>query len=84
MPRNVDRERWEAYLMMVLLATRPFLFIGAVILFLYAIAAISAYPLIGVIALGLALLLFLMVIYDQVTLLIARLGAWLITIGKND
>jgi hypothetical protein len=83
MPRDVDRERWEAYLMMVLLATRPFLFVGAVILLLYAIAAFSAYPLIGVIAFGLSLLLFLLVFYDQASLLIARLGAWLITIGKE-
>jgi len=83
MPRNIDRERWEAYLMMVLLATRPFLFLGAVVLLLYAIAAFSAYALIGVIALGFSVFLFLMVFYDQASLLIARLGAWLITIRNK-
>ncbi len=84
MPRNLDRERWEAYFLMVLLATRPFLFVGAVILVVYAIAAIMAYPLVSGIAIGLAILLFLMVFSDLVSLLIARIGAWLITFGKNN
>lgn len=77
--RHTDRERWEMFLMQVFLATRPFLFIGGLILAIYAISAFFAYPVVGVISLGLAVFLFLMVISDQVALLLARLGSWMIT-----
>lgn len=81
--RNVDRERWEVYFMTILLATRPFLFVGGGLLLVYAIVAISAYPLVGVIALGLAVFLFLIVFFDRVTLLVARIGAFIATLGKG-
>ena len=81
--RKDDRERWEAYFMMILLATRPFILVGAIILLLYAIAALGSYPLVGLIAFGFAALLFAVYFYDQVMLLIARLGAWLVTLEKN-
>ena len=81
--RHPDRERWEVYLVTILLAMRPFLFIGGVLMLIYAIAAFSAYPLVGGIALGLAILLILMVFYDQVTLLVARIGAFIATIGMK-
>jgi len=81
--RHSDRERWEVYLMTILLAMRPILFIGGVLMLIYAITAFSAYPLVGGIALGLAILLFLMVFYDQVTLIVARIGAYIATIGTN-
>ena len=82
--RYTDKERWEVYLTMILLRMRPFIFIGAVILLVYGIAAVSAYPIVGVIALSLALLLLLMVVYDGATVHVARFGAWLITLGQNS
>ena len=81
--RNTDKERWEAYLMMILMATRPFLLMGGVIMLFYGIAFLSAYPIVGGIALGFALFLLLMVLYDWVTLYVARFGAWLITFGRS-
>jgi hypothetical protein len=78
-----DRERWEAYLMMIFLATRPFLFVGGIIMLVYAVAAISAYPLVGGIALGFAVFLFLIVFYDPVTHFVARVGAYIATFGKR-
>lgn len=81
--RHSDKERWEVYLTMILLRARPFIFVGALILLLYGIAALSAYPVVGVIGLILALLLLLMVVYDWATLYVARFGAWLITLGRN-
>jgi len=82
--RHTDKERWEVYLTMILLRMRPFIFIGALIILFYGIAALSGYPLVGGIALVLALLLLLMVVYDGATLYIARFGAWLITLGREN
>jgi hypothetical protein len=55
-----------------------------VLMLIYAIAAFSAYPLVGGITLGLAIFLFLMVFYDQVTLLVAQIGAFIATVGRNN
>jgi hypothetical protein len=82
--RHTDKERWEVYLTMILLRMRPFIFIGAVILLFYGIAALSAYPVVGGIALILALLLLLIVVYDWATLYVARFGAWLITFDRDN
>lgn len=82
--RHTDKERWEVYLTMILLRMRPFIFIGALILLVYGIAALSAYPVIGGIALVFALFLLLMVVYDGATLYVARFGAWLVTLGQNS
>jgi hypothetical protein len=82
--RHTDKERWEVYLTMILLRMRPFIFIGALILLVYGIAALSAYPVISGIALVFALLLLLMVVYDRATLFVARFGAWLVTLGQNS
>ena len=81
--RNFDRERWEAYFMMIILATRPFLFVGAWILLLYTIAAFAAYPIVSLISLGLSVLLFFVVFYDQAAQWIAQIGAWIATVGKK-
>ena len=82
--RHTDKERWEVYLTMILLRMRPFIFIGAVLLLVYGIAALSAYLVVGSIALALALLLLLMVVYDWATVYVARFGAWLVTLGQNS
>lgn len=84
MPRqNRDRDRWEAYFMMILLATRPILLFGGLLMLVYAIVAMMAYPVVGGVALGLALLLFLMVFYERVLLWVARLGALIVTLGRH-
>lgn len=51
---------------------------------LYGILAFVAYPFVGGVVLGLALFLFLMVLYDWATLYVARFGAWLVTIGESS
>jgi hypothetical protein len=81
--RHTDRERLEVMFMTILMAFRPILFIGGCILLVYAMAASIVYPVITGIAMGLALALFLMVISDRFTLYTARLGAWLVTIGRR-
>jgi hypothetical protein len=80
--RHTDRERWEIYLLQILLATRPILFAVALILLLYAGAAMFAYPIISGVVFGLSLLLFAIVFSDQVSVYVARFGAWLATVGK--
>ena len=82
--RHSDKERWEVYLTMILLRMRPFIFIGALIMLFYGFAALSAYPVVAGIALGLALFLFLIVLYDRVAFYVAWLGAWLVTLGKSS
>ena len=77
--RHSDKERWEVYLMMILLRMRPLIFIGALIIFFYGVVALFAYPLLALVALALALFLFMIVLYDRVTLYVARFGAWLVT-----
>lgn len=82
--RHSDKERWEVYLMMILLRLRPFIFIGTLILLFYGIAALSAYPMVGGITFGLALFLLLIVVYDRAALYVARFGAWLVTLGRRS
>lgn len=82
--RHSDKERWEVYLTMILLRMRPLIFIGAIIMLLYGIVALVAYPFVGGVALGLALFLFLMVLFDWATLFVARFGAWLVTLGESS
>ena len=81
--RHTDRERWEVMIATILRRFRPALFIGGCILLIYALASVFAYLAVAVISMALALFLFLMVFSDKVTLLIARLGAWLATVGRS-
>ena len=78
--RHSDRERWEAYFLIILLATRPFFFTGGLILLLFGIAALVAYPSVSPVALLLALFLFSLVFSDWIALQTARMGAWLRTL----
>ena len=77
--RNLDQERWEIYLMQILLATRPVTFIGGVVLLVYAFVMIFVYPAVGGLAMGLSLLMFMLVNSDRAALVLARFGAWLLT-----
>ena len=80
--RHSDRERWEVMIMTMLLAFRPFIFIGGCLFLLYAGLTWIAYPVMAFISVGLALLLFSMVFSDQACLYMARFGAWLKTLGR--
>jgi len=82
--RHTDREHWEVFLTTIFLKYRPILFTGGVILLGFAVAAWFAYPVVAMIALGLAFFLFLMIFSDKVTFQVARFGAWIITWGKQD
>ena len=77
--RHTDFERWEAFFMMVLMATRPIIFIGGLILLIYGLAAFLAYPVVGLVAIGLAFLVWAVVFLDQAALYLARFGAWIKT-----
>ena len=81
--RHSDWERWEIYFLTIFLATRPFLFIGGLLLLAYAASALPAYPAAGVIALLLAMFLFSMVFSEQATRYTAHLAARLVTLGKR-
>ena len=82
--RNIDRERLEIYLLHWLLAYRPILLIGGLFVLAYSIIALFLSPIAGCITLGLAILLLLPSHSDQVTLYLAKVGAWLGTIKGND
>ena len=80
--RHTDSERWEVMIMTMLLAFRPFIFIGGCLFLLYAGLTWIAYPLMALISIGLAVFLFSMVLSDQACLNFARFGAWLKTLGS--
>jgi hypothetical protein len=81
--RHTDRERWEVLILTILLAYRVFIFIGGCLFLLYAGLTWVAYPVMALISLGLASLLFSLVLSDQACLYVARFGAWLKTLGKT-
>ena len=82
--RKLDRDGLEVYLLNLLLAYRPLLFICGVFLLFYAIGAIATSPWAGLIAfLSAAFLLILSYSYN-LSLQIARLGAWLGTRWRRD
>jgi hypothetical protein len=78
--RQLDRERWEVLITTILLSYRPFIFMGACILLVAAGAAWFSFPEMAILSTGLAVFLFGMVFSDRVTLHIARLAAWLLTL----
>ena len=80
--RHADRERWEVYLLQIFLATRAIIFGVGVVLLIYAGAAMFAYPVISGVVFVFSLLLLAMVFSDQVSLYVARFGAWLATVGR--
>ena len=81
--RHGDRDRWEIYFLTLMLAFRPIFFISGLIMSIYALAALFVYPAVGILALCLALFLFLMVTSDRVPLLVARAFSWMITVGRR-
>jgi len=80
--KRLDREGLEFYLLNLLLAYRPPLQVGGVVILIYAIATITLYPLGSMIALAVAAFLFLLRFSYTLTLYVARFGAWLGTIRR--
>ena len=81
--RRLARERLEIYLVHLLLAFRPLLFGGGVLLLVYAIVAMIASSPAGFASLVPAVFLLLLSSSYNVTLYTARLGAWIGTLWRN-
>jgi hypothetical protein len=82
--RRLAREQLEIYLVHLLLAYRPLIWISGWLLLAYALAAIFIEPLAGSTVLLPAIFLLLLSNSCHFALYTARLGAWLGTLGKHD
>lgn len=82
--RRLARERLEIYLLHLLLAYRPLVVIGGVILLVYATVALMANPVMGFAALVPAVFLLLLGFSYPFGLYTARLGAWIATLWRHD
>lgn len=82
--RKLDRERLEIFFYQLFLAYRPFIQISGLLLLIYAIAALLVSPMVGSVALGLALLLILISASDQAALLLVKIGAWIGTVWRPE
>ena len=78
--RKLDREGLEVYLLNLLLAYRPLLFICGIFLLFYAIGVITKSFILGVITFVPPVFLLLLCFSYQLTLGTAKLGAWLLTL----
>jgi uncharacterized membrane protein len=81
--RNLDREGLEVYLVNLLLAYRPLFQLSGFIIFVYALVVMAFSITISIIAFVVAIFLGLVSYSYQLTLSLAKIGAWLGTIGKN-
>lgn len=81
--RRLARERLEIYLVHLLLAYRPLVFVVGLLLLMYAIAALFINRLVGFASLLPALYLLLLASSYNITLYTARLGAWIGTLGRE-
>jgi len=72
-----NQEHLEIYLVNLLLAYRPLLFLGGLFLLIYAAASITISIKASIITLVIAILLLLLVYSYQATLYIAKAGAWI-------
>ena len=82
--RNLDRERLEVYFVYVLLAYRPIFRISGLLIVVYSIIVFSVSPIVGGVALGLAIFLVVPTFSFQATLYLAKFAAWTGTLFKND
>jgi hypothetical protein len=78
-----DQERWEIFFLTILLATRPTLLRGGLIILLYAVVTAFLKPTVSLAALLLAAYVFLLVYSDRAALYTARVGSWLATVWKR-
>ena len=77
--RKLDREGLEVYLLNLLLAYRPLLFICGIFLLFYAIGVLSKTFMLGLATLLPPIFLLLLCFSYQLTLSTAKFGAWLLT-----
>ncbi len=82
--RRLNRERLEIYLVHLLLAYRRLIFIGGLLLLVYAIVALLIDPLVAVASLLPAITLLLLGYSYNAVLYTARLAAWVATLGRSD
>jgi hypothetical protein len=81
--RRLARERLEIYLVHLLLAFRPLIFVAGLLLLVYAIIALIASSLTGFASLVPAVFLLLLGSSYPVVLYTARLGAWIGTLWRH-
>ena len=78
--RKLDRDGLEVYLLNLLLAYRPLLFVSGIFLFFYAIGILSKSFVVGIAIFLPPIFLLLLCFSYQVTLHTAKFGAWLLTL----
>ena len=76
---KLDRDGLEVYLLNLLLAYRPLLFVSGIFLFFYAIGVVSKSFIVGVFTFLPPIFLLLLCFSYQLTLSTANFGAWLLT-----
>jgi len=81
--RKLDREGLEVYFLNLLLAYRPLLQIGGVLILVYAVISISVSSTVSVIAFVFAIFIFLVTFSYQFALIIAKIGAWIGTLWRS-
>ena len=77
---KLDRDGLEVYLLNLLLAYRPLLFVSGIFLFFYAIGVITKSFILGVTTFVPPIFLLLLCFSYQLTLSTAKIGAWLLTL----
>ena len=82
--RRLARERLEIYLVHLLMAYRPLIFIAGLLLLIYAIIVLFINRVVGFAALLPALYLLLTGSSYKVVLCTARLGAWIGTLWRHE
>ena len=82
MPKKhkLDRDGLEVYLLNLLLAYRPLLFVSGIFLFFYAIGMVSKSFIVGSVTFLPPIFLLLLCFSYHITLSTAKLGAWLLTL----
>ena len=82
MPKKhqLDRDGLEVYLLNLLLAYRPLLFVSGIFLFFYASGMISKSFIVGLVIFLPPIFLLLLCFSYQTTLSTAKFGAWLLTL----
>jgi hypothetical protein len=82
--RRLARERLEVYLVHLLMAYRPLIFIAGLLLVVYSMVNLYTSPLLGFTSFLPALYLLLLSNSFPVTLYTARLGAWIGTLWSHE
>ena len=78
--RKLDRDGLEVYLLNLLLAYRPLLFVSGIFLFFYAVGIIFQSFFVGVVTFLPPIFLLLLCFSYRLTLSTAKFGAWLLTL----